>query len=390
MRVRELSYIQSLENFKLVTGDKGLDNVIENIVIFEYESIAVAPDNYYTGDFIVTTLIFAKDHPELIVPTLMKLMSQGISGMAIKTVYYEELPSEIMDYAKEAGLPVFFFHNTYIEDVIVGMNDYRKSQENYTLYTEEFQELIAGNLPEYKVSQKAELMNPGYKELLSIVYLKPIHQYDRKVILDILNSLSKRKNLKYIEADFRFYQYREGIFILHNYQKSEKEESFQKYQTLLNRLEIPQSAIITGSSDAHNPLTEFDSCIKESIYACNHAMIQKIKWQKYENLGIYKLLFPLLQDKTARKFYESILALIVDYDRLNHANLLLTLQEYVKCDCDIKKTAENLFGHPNTVRYRIQKAYDLVEDSGTQEKTYIIYMVVLIWELEEAMNRDRN
>lgn len=390
MRVRELSYIQSLENFKLVTGDKGLDNVIENIVIFEYESIAVAPDNYYTGDFIVTTLIFAKDHPELIGPTLMKLMNQGISGMAIKTVYYEELPEEITNYAKEAGLPIFFFHNTYIEDVIVGMNDYRKSQENYTLFTEDIQELILGNLPEHKVSQKAELMNPGYKELLSIMYLKPIHQYDRKVILDILNSLSKRKNLKYIEADFRFYQYREGILILHNYQKSEKEESYQKYQTLLNRLEVPHSAIIIGSSDSHEPLAEFDLCIKESIYACNYAVIKNIKWQKYENLGIYKLLFPLLQDKTARKFYQNILKQIEEYDVLNHASLLPTLREFVKAECDIKKTAETLFQHPNTIRYRIQKAYDLVCDTSQQEKIYIVYMIVLMKELEQVMSYDRN
>lgn len=59
-------------------------------------------------------------------------------------------------------------------------------------------------------------------------------------------------------------------------------------------------------------------------------------------------------------YYTSKLDPILTYEQENDINLIQTIDQYLLTNGNITKTAENLFLHRNTVKYRIEKVFDLL------------------------------
>jgi len=57
----------------------------------------------------------------------------------------------------------------------------------------------------------------------------------------------------------------------------------------------------------------------------------------------------------------SILGQLINYDEQNKTELYNTLIIYLENNCNISLTAEKLFVHPNSVRYRINKIEKLLK-----------------------------
>ncbi|WP_177178862.1 helix-turn-helix domain-containing protein [Paenibacillus sp. PDC88] len=60
---------------------------------------------------------------------------------------------------------------------------------------------------------------------------------------------------------------------------------------------------------------------------------------------------------------------LLEYDQKHNTLLYDTIRMYFKHSRNIKKTAAEMFAHYNTVAYRVEKAYDLLQvdpDNGDQ------------------------
>jgi sugar diacid utilization regulator len=80
----------------------------------------------------------------------------------------------------------------------------------------------------------------------------------------------------------------------------------------------------------------------------------------FEDLGAIRLLasvgYELLDD-----FYKEYLDPLIEYDEKNGVNFHETLQVYFQQNGDLNQTAEKLFMHPNTLRYRLRKIEELLD-----------------------------
>ena len=92
VRIREILALDPLAGFELLAGAGGLDNVLTNVTILDYETDSMDFSAFQKGDFILTSLFFAKDAPQLIVDAFRELLRRGIAGIAVKTVFYKTLP----------------------------------------------------------------------------------------------------------------------------------------------------------------------------------------------------------------------------------------------------------------------------------------------------------
>ncbi|GAV22689.1 PucR family transcriptional regulator [Carboxydothermus pertinax] len=79
----------------------------------------------------------------------------------------------------------------------------------------------------------------------------------------------------------------------------------------------------------------------------------------FDELGVFSLLYKM-GEWELKKFCYSLLEPIMDYDRKNEGQLLETLKTYFQCNADINTTAEKLFVHVNTLRYRLKKVEELL------------------------------
>ncbi|SKA09843.1 PucR family transcriptional regulator [Selenihalanaerobacter shriftii] len=107
--------------------------------------------------------------------------------------------------------------------------------------------------------------------------------------------------------------------------------------------------------DIHESYVEAQNAIKIS------RNFKKDKIIFYDNLGVYKILEKVSDVASVQEFYISCLGDLIKYDNENNANLLDTLEKLVHNDWSIKKTANELYIHYNTVKYRIKRIGEILE-----------------------------
>ena len=367
MKINDIQYIPRIQNFQLIAGKEGISRNIRNVVIFEYEDEKNYEDNYYDEDFIITSLIFAKNNPSLIEPMLKKMMELGASGIAIKRAYYQELPENVLAFANLHELPIFVFDDIYIEDVIVSIADYMQKEKRYSLYQQEILELITENRSPYEIEKYCRLMNNAYSGCMTGAYLECSESKSSQAVDQILHSLLMRRKIKTLK-DYQFYQYHNGMFILYNHLNPLNSSSYyHKFTVFIEQFGCRMQDFVVGFSSCLMKRQDIDKCFRESFFACKHAKAAGLSFEHYENIGTDKLIYPLLLDKSCQKEYQYLMQLLSSSDVETGSDLLETIYAYCSCGHNIKQTAEMLFQHPNTIRYRLKRAMELMRSCNQQD-----------------------
>jgi purine catabolism regulator len=81
----------------------------------------------------------------------------------------------------------------------------------------------------------------------------------------------------------------------------------------------------------------------------------------FDGVGSYKLLLSIWEHdpEELRELYVETINPIEQYDKQNDTQLLTTLTTYLANDENLSKTAEDLYAHRHTIRYRLQKIAEL-------------------------------
>ena len=81
----------------------------------------------------------------------------------------------------------------------------------------------------------------------------------------------------------------------------------------------------------------------------------------FDSVGSYKLLLSIWEHdpEELRSLYQETIDPIERYDRQSDGHLLLTLTTYLSNDENLSKTAQDLYAHRHTIRYRLQKIADI-------------------------------
>ena len=81
----------------------------------------------------------------------------------------------------------------------------------------------------------------------------------------------------------------------------------------------------------------------------------------FEATGAYRLLLPAMSEDPAelRRFYADTVAPLVAYDEQYATDLVQTLETFLDADGNVAGTAQRLFTHRHTVRYRLERVREL-------------------------------
>lgn len=81
----------------------------------------------------------------------------------------------------------------------------------------------------------------------------------------------------------------------------------------------------------------------------------------FEDTGAYRLLLPAMSEDAAelQRFYAETIAPLVAYDEQYETELVQTLETFLDADGNVAGTAQRLFTHRHTVRYRLERVRDL-------------------------------
>jgi DNA-binding PucR family transcriptional regulator len=90
----------------------------------------------------------------------------------------------------------------------------------------------------------------------------------------------------------------------------------------------------------------------------------------FGDLGAYLLLLSVMIDDPAeiQRFYAHTVEPLVAYDEQYETGLVPTLESFLECDGNVAQTAQRMYTHRHTIRYRLERVRELSGlDVGSSE-----------------------
>jgi hypothetical protein len=100
---------------------------------------------------------------------------------------------------------------------------------------------------------------------------------------------------------------------------------------------------------------------KEAQLAANVAEADGLELLAFEDTGAYRLLLPAMSEDPGEleRFYDETVAPLAAYDEQYETDLVATIEAYLDNDGNVTPTAQQLFTHRHTVRYRLERVKEL-------------------------------
>ncbi|BEP27801.1 PucR family transcriptional regulator [Helicovermis profundi] len=374
LTLREALKLNIMKKMKLIVGEKGIKREITKVGILDYEMDEVIVENFNEGEFALSTLVSIKDDISKLYSMVEKLIEVKASGLAIKSIFFDRIPDDVYKVASKNEFPIFIFNETYFEDIITEINNEIYLRSISKNVETKIDKLINESLSKFSVRSIAKEINSEFNETHIVGSLKLINEDKYK------SSLEYMLNLDYmISEKDKLVFYKDKYFFIKTFENNIKEyrkNTESMYGDLVS-LGFKVDDYIIAFSDMHSELAELDISLNESLYALDYLLVNKEKSISYREIGMNKFLLALKDNEWIEKYYYSLIAPILKYDKENNSYLLETLDNYIRFSSDVKKTAEYMHQHGNTIRYRITKIKELVKGVCSEETFLSEYSIII-------------
>ncbi|WAW14542.1 PucR family transcriptional regulator [Peptostreptococcus equinus] len=177
------------------------------------------------------------------------------------------------------------------------------------------------------------------------------------------------------------------IFLL----QSDREEDREKSHLLACGKEVRKSTrenydftVTIGVGEEKTSIVDVHESYKEAQMSIKIARVifKKNAYMLYSELGVYRVLYSIYENEDVKSFCDSKIGSIVDYDRKYDSDLLDTLINIAENDWNLKTTAEKMYMHYNTIKYRYKKICSiLAEDLSHSEARLSIGLALKIYQM---------
>jgi sugar diacid utilization regulator len=126
---------------------------------------------------------------------------------------------------------------------------------------------------------------------------------------------------------------------------------------------LPAFALALGRSRVATDPADLYRAAAEALLAVNVAQAQGVLALNFEETGAYRLLLSSMTDNPAelRSFHEETVAPLLGYDEQYETELVRTLETFLEENGNVAQTAQRLFTHRHTIRYRLERVKELTE-----------------------------
>jgi sugar diacid utilization regulator len=118
--------------------------------------------------------------------------------------------------------------------------------------------------------------------------------------------------------------------------------------------------VVTTSRPAADA-TDLHRAGAEALLAANVAEARGLPALSFEETGAYRLLLHAMSEDPSelQGFFDETVAPLVAYDEQYETELVRTLETFLDADGNVAGTAERLFTHRHTIRYRLERVKEL-------------------------------
>ncbi|MGM0215373.1 PucR family transcriptional regulator [Enterococcus sp. AZ109] len=371
--IREVLSFDYFNFLTLAAGKNGIENEINTVGILEYEyDEGLHPRRKFeVNTFVITSLYFARNNPALLVDTIRLLYRDGVSGLIVKKIFFQELPPEVLAYADEINFPIFTYDQTatpHFEDILFQLKQVISFDGKQKILEVLVEDLLTGKpVPESRI--QSLLYRQEQLKRYSLFYLQP----DR-LNQPIVHWLSLINNYQHPSLFTSGISYRQGFFVLLGLKKHTlKEEGVPSITFVFQQIGLPSDGFTIGQSlDYHQP-AELKNAFSEALISAQFGQKAQKRVSKYGDLGIYQLLIPFYQDESFQHYSQQLLDKIRQNDPSKKQKLWETARSFVHFEGNLSLMADDLDIHENSVRYRLHKLKDLLSNEEQALSDFALY-----------------
>ena len=336
---------------KFLAGKNGWANSISWVHLLEDTTII---QNFWGKEVAVTTGLGFPEKEDWM-RLARKLNRYHASGLIINVgQYIREIPEELMAYCDENDLPLLTVPWE------VRLSDMIKDFSIRVFVQDNTDEQIAAALiaaietPDNQTAYRRELWQYFDVDGSFQVLLLTCEG------LDAMDMVERRKlsyriqvYLEDITHNASFFYYNSDFVLVAN--AVPEETLYQLIEGAIKRGEkrMPERKLHVGIGSKCMDISRLSVSYRRAKAAVQMAMTQKKQMVKFDDCGLYRLLYMVEDTGVLQEIETECLAALEEYDRKYNAGYVETLQSYLKHNGSIQAVAEELYTHRNTVLYRL-------------------------------------
>ena len=376
MNCRDMMQILELtEVLKLKAGENGLEQSVRWIYFADCLQCVKSEyriENYiHGGEFVVLTNPSVTDDNRKLLELIRQMYEHGITALGINE---GQISGELMRYCEEKNLPLFELPEKYplidlsqiiCRKLVLEENDRNAAEQLFSSI------LDAEHLSRERVMAQARYLDIDLEGSFFVAEFAFASE-NTESGWENEDSLAAGRNVKpiilaelsdYIKQDILILPQAGSILALipdKDAEESHIKEIFARIVDCAQREYGLDLRIGVGNSKAY--LDEVKKSRNEASAALRAAEVSGLKGKIffYRDQGIYTLLSHVDETRILDTYVEEKLGKLLQADELNDGNLSETLENYLNCSCNVKKTAEEMFLHRNTLNYRLKKIREIL------------------------------
>ena len=380
MNCEDLMNIPGLrDGMRLVAGRKGLSRNIRWIYFADCSQCLKDEvdlrDLIHGEELVIVTNESLTGDDEKIIEMIRVMLSKDIAGFVINE---GQISQPVADYCDAVNLPLYeLFVTLHLVDVSQIICSQLVEEENRNASRERLLAsiLYAESVQAREIYRQANYLGIDLTKSSRIGILRMFLpeeaegsvRPDEGDFLEMCETLKKNVETGFRSCGLRHVmvlsQGRDIIFLLPA-GNPDKEELSDILQNLIRRNEAGYHVTITAGigtaypypEDLKKSYQEAKRSLTISSFAQNASRIYF-----YEDQGIYSLVAEIPDGKFLDGFMEKRIGRLIEADKVQEGKLCETLEAYLEHNCSANDTAEALYIHRNTLRYRLDKIQKILD-----------------------------
>lgn len=348
---------------KYLAGKDGWSNSISWVHLVEDTKII---QNFWGKELVVTTgLGFPTE--EAMMELARHLVQRHAAGLVVNTGnYIEELPESLLAYCEDNHLPLLTVPwEVHLADM---MKDFS------------IRIFVQGSTDEQVVNALIAAVeqpdNQEYRKKL-LPYFDVDGTFQVMLIasegLDSMDTVDRRKlsyrlqmYLEQITHNGSFFYYNSFFVLVVNAIKPELLIELGEGMLRRAHKRMPGRPLYVGMGSPVTDIENLSVSYRRAEAAAKMAMRTKTAFLKFEEMGMYRLLYSCTDTGLLAQMRQETLSVLEEHDRRHNSNYVETLRCYLELDGSIQAMAQSMFTHRNTIIYRMNNIKKLL---GTELST---------------------
>lgn len=387
LNVLDVLSLPLFKEFRLVTDNSGLYNEISDAKLYEDIGEKRIPDLYKKGVFIILSPSILREHPQNSHAIMLALLERQPAAISIKDVQFDSLPEDLVERANALHVPIFFFSDTFLDEILYTIKNALTPHEINTLNVSRMAKILYEPMTENQIEYMAREINPLFYKNVICAFCIPRNQdnipNDTTLLFEqyLHTSHATQKQGKYA---YSLLKWPRGIGFLYT-SGARTEDMRARMLDKLHESGMDLSMVSIGISSPYSELRNLKKAFHEARHAGIDALISGAEIKDYVQIGLVGFLAPFRNDEWTDIYYNNLYNRLYNYDKTNESNLLQTLLSYVRNGGNIAKTAEATFQHSNTIRYRLEKIKSVMGIQDAPDADIQLYLFVRLHEIRKLL-----